>query len=158
MSNHKPDEEKQDAGGASGGTSPENLPDDEDSIDWGELPQGGQPQALAKQLPRPTATLGSLAFSGPIEDLTVSLIGDPALAPGIENIQGINEQSETECRAPLSSALAAILRKEGGSMRLADLAAEVSELWNRPFPSSFYSKEEFVYLVVKDNDHMRVSE
>ncbi|MGB6065301.1 MAG: hypothetical protein WBG50_10860 [Desulfomonilaceae bacterium] len=112
--------------------------------------------ASARNIPRPRTSLAS-AFQGDINKLTVSLLGDVASAPALADVEKLNKKGDVESRTPLMTVILAVLAKAGGSMQLAQLAAETRKYWNRPFPTVPYTDEEFIYIILRNSDSVRVS-
>ncbi len=77
--------------------------------------------------------------------------------PSVEDVEKINKGARGDARTPITTAILAVLARAGGKMLLEELAPEVMKYWNRPFPTSPYSPEEFVYVIVKNSDNIRVS-
>ncbi len=113
--------------------------------------------ASAKSIPRPGTAMASPP-KGLIGKAKVSLLGDMELAPTLEEIQKINKETPGDARTPLMTVIHAILVKHGGTMAVEDLAGQVAKYWNRPFPSSPYNTEEFIYIIVRNSESVRVSE
>ena len=113
--------------------------------------------ASAKSIPRPGTAMASPP-KGSISKAKVSLLGDMELAPTLEEIQKINKETSGDARTPLMTVIHAILVKHGGTMAVEDLAGQVAKYWNRPFPSSPYNTEEFIYIIVRNSESVRVSE
>ncbi len=113
--------------------------------------------ASAKSIPRPGTAMASPP-KGLIGKVKVSLLGDMELAPTLEEIQKINKETPGDARTPLMAVIHGILAKHGGTMALEELAGQVGKYWNRPFPSSPYNTQEFIYILVRNSDSVRVSE
>ncbi len=111
--------------------------------------------ASARNIPRPRTSLTS-AFQGDISKVTVSLLGDLASAPSLADVEKLNKKGDVEIRTPLMTVIQAVLAKAGGSMQLADLAAQSRKYWNRPFPTVPYTDEEFIYIILRNSDSVRV--
>jgi len=94
---------------------------------------------------------------GEIGKVRVSLVGDPEFAPDLEEVQKINQRKDSPARTPLMTVIEAILAKEGGSMTLQQISSLVPRYWNRPVPTSPYSLEEFIYIMVTQSDSLRVN-
>ena len=112
------------------------------------------PQVSAKDLSRPATAL-AVPPQMDIAKLTISLSGDLE-APTLEEVRQINEDVSNESRTPLMTVIESILAEKGGTLPLRDLSELVSQYWNRPFPTSPYSKEEFIYILALSSDHLRV--
>jgi hypothetical protein len=121
-----------------------------------ELPEGEAVIATARNMPRPITTLPSLP-KGKIGKCTVSLLTDVSSVPSVEEVEKLNKGVRGDARTPITTAILAVLARAGGKMLLEELAPEVMKYWNRPFPTSPYSPEEFVYVIVKNSDNIRVS-
>ena len=113
--------------------------------------------ASAKSIPRPGTAMASPP-RGLIGKVKVSLLGDMELGPTLEEVQKVNKETQGDARTPLMTVVHAILAKHGGTMALEELAGQVGKYWNRPFPSSPYNTEEFIYILVRNSDSIRVSE
>ncbi len=113
--------------------------------------------ATARTIPRPVTSLAS-RLKGDVGKVTVSLLGDSASFPALEDIKKINGRADTRERTPVMTVIQALLAQSGGKMKVADLAEKVGIHWNRPLPSSPYTPQEFVYLMVRHSDNMSVSE
>ncbi len=112
--------------------------------------------ASAKDLPRPRTSLG-VSVKKDISKLTVSLLGDVGSAPALGDVEKVNKKGEGEGRTPLMTVIQAVLAKGHGSMPLGELTAQTRKYWHRPFPTSPYTDEELVYLLVRNSDSVRVS-
>jgi hypothetical protein len=113
--------------------------------------------ASAKSIPRPGTAMASPP-KGQIGKVTVTLLGDLASAPILEEVEKVNKESTGTARTPLMTVIQGILAKNGGTMLLEDLAGQVGRVWNRTFPASPYNPQEFVYIMVQNSDSIRVSE
>jgi len=113
--------------------------------------------ASAKSIPRPGTAMAAPP-KGLIGKARVSLLGDIEFAPTLEEVQKLNKETSGEARTPLMTVILAILAKHGGTMAVEDLAGQVAKYWNRPFPSSPYNTEEFIYIIVRNSESVRVSE
>jgi len=113
------------------------------------------PLASAKTLSRPSTALPSPP-TGEVGELTVSVIGDISRSPELDEVEKINRAGGAHGRTPLMTVVEAILASRGGSLKITELTDLVDQHWNRPFPASPYSKEEFVYVVVSNSDRVRV--
>jgi hypothetical protein len=111
--------------------------------------------ASAKNIPRPSTSLG-VPLKKDIGKLTVSLLGDVGSAPALGDVEKFNK-GEGESRTPLMTVVQAVLAKANGSMQLGELTAQTRKYWHRPFPTSPYTEEELLYLLVKNSDSVRVS-
>lgn len=112
--------------------------------------------ASARDIPRPSTSLVSRPEKD-VSKLMVSLLGDASLIPDLEEIAAINEDPGREGRTPVMTVIHSILKKNGGSMRIGELAVQTRTYWNRPFPASPYTPEEFIYVLVRNSDDLRVS-
>jgi hypothetical protein len=112
--------------------------------------------ASARNMPGPHTSLAA-PVKKDIGKLTVSLLGDVGTAPSFADVEKFNKKGEGDSRAPLMTVVQAVLAKSGGSMQLGDLAAQARKCWNRPFPTSPYTEEEFIYLLLRNSDSVRVS-
>jgi hypothetical protein len=111
--------------------------------------------ASAKNIPRPSTSLG-IHLKKDVAKLTVSLLGDVGSAPALGDVEKFNK-GEGESRTPLMTVVQALLAKANGSMQLGELTAQTRKYWHRPFPTSPYTDEELIYLLVKNTDSVRVS-
>ena len=75
----------------------------------------------------------------------------------LADVEKFNKRGEGESRTPLMTVVQAVLAKAGGSMRLGELATQTRKYWNRPFPTSPYTEEELIYLLLRNSDSVRVS-
>jgi hypothetical protein len=112
--------------------------------------------ASARNMPKPRSSLGARVKKD-IGKLTVSLLGDVGTAPTLAEVEKFNKKGEGESRTPLMTVVQAVLAKAGGSMQLGDLAAQTRKYWHRPFPTSPYTEEELIYLMLRSSDGVRVS-
>ncbi|MFC1835292.1 hypothetical protein ACFL2Q_11245 [Thermodesulfobacteriota bacterium] len=138
---------------------PENGQDVDDTTDILYLDSEEERPCLAsaKDFPRPATNLIN-APRGPVDDLVLSLAPNVLPGPGLEKIQEINTKPNSQTRTPLMTVIQAIIRSHGGSTRLSQLCDEVDQHWNRLFPTTPYSKEEFIYIMVESSDSVRISE
>jgi hypothetical protein len=113
--------------------------------------------ASAKSIPRPGTAMASPP-KGLIGKASVTLLGDMELAPTLEEVQKINKETPGDARTPLMTVIHALLAKHGGTMAVEELAGQVLKYWNRPLPSSPYNTEEFIYIMVRNSESVRVSE
>jgi len=114
------------------------------------------PLASAKSVPRPSTILAAPP-KGEVGRITVSIVGDGSHALELDEVDGINSSAGTRGRTPLMTVIEAVLASHGGSLTLAELTEQVGKHWNRPFPASPYSKEEFIYVVASNSDRVRVN-
>ncbi|GEM_PF-821963 len=119
--------------------------------------QEEEPMVSAIDMPGPE-TMVDAAPKGNIGGLKVSLAGERAGGPTLEDIQRINADTETDTRTPLMTVVLGILQHQGGAMTVNDLAAEVARYWNRPWPMSPYTPEELIFVVVRNSDHVRIEQ
>jgi hypothetical protein len=110
--------------------------------------------ATARNMPRPTTTLPSPP-KGKVGKCVASLLGDISSVQSIEEVERINKSGQA--KTPIVAVIQAVLAKAGGTMTLEELAPEVRKYWNRTFPTSPYSPEELIYIIVKNSDNIRVS-
>lgn len=113
--------------------------------------------SLGQTIPRPATSLDSPP-KGDIGRFTVMLLGDVSSAPVLEEIEQANKYATSDARTPLMSVILAILAKNGGTMLVEDLAAQVGQYWNRSLPTSPFTLVEFVYVLVRSADNLRVQE
>jgi hypothetical protein len=121
----------------------------------GETSEEGRRPASARFLSRPATAL-PIAGVGDITGLKASLVGETP-GPTLEEIRRVNQEQGGDSRTPLMTVIQAIIRDRGGSMPLADLCSAVTEHWNRPFPASPYSPEEFIYVMARNSDHILIT-
>ncbi len=114
------------------------------------------PPASAKNIPRPAGKLPT-ASQKKVARLTVELIGGAGSLPTLDEIDNRQQVKDSEEHFPLLTVIAAILRKNDGRMVIGELAPEITKHWNRSLPGSPYSLEEFVYMVTRNADNLRVS-
>ena len=113
--------------------------------------------ASAKSIPRPGTAMASPP-KGQIGKVKVTLLGDLDSAPILGEVEKANKDATGSARTPLMTVIQGILASQGGSMTLEDLAGKVGKVWNRTFPSSPYNTQEFIYIMVRNSDNIRVSE
>ena len=113
-----------------------------------------EPLVSAKDIPRPQ-TMVDAAPKGNVGDIKVFLAGERVGGPSLEEIERTNSNNDTDMRTPLMAVILGILQHKGKAMTLEDLAAEVARYWNRTFPTSPYSPEEFLFVMVRNSDHVR---
>lgn len=113
--------------------------------------------ASAKDIPRPVTTLARPP-SAKFGKISVSLLGDLASAPSLEEIAKLNQQPISQGRTPFITVIQAVLAKAGGTMNMEDLAAQALKHWNRPLPTCPYTPEQFVYLMARNSDNIKISE
>jgi hypothetical protein len=111
--------------------------------------------ASARNIPRPHTSLG-VPVEKDIAKLTVSLLGDVGSAPTLGDVEKLSKSGQGESRPPLMTVVQAVLAKANGSMQLGELAAQTRKYWQRPFPTSPYTDEELIYLLVKNTYNLRV--
>jgi len=116
--------------------------------------QPGEPVS-AMTISRPTTTLATPPHKE-IGKVVVALLGDPAGVPAVEEIERLTKGEQG--RPPLMTVIQAVLKANGGSMAIDDLGGRVKEIWNRPFPASPYTLEEFMYVVARNADSIRVTD
>lgn len=123
-----------------------------------DLPAGNQQAVIAsaRNIPR-AGTVLPVPPKGEIGKVRVSLVGDPEFAPNLEEVQKINQRKDSPARTPLMTVIEAVLANEGGSMTLQQISERVPRYWNRPFPTSPYRVEEFLYIMVTRSDNLRVN-
>jgi len=118
--------------------------------------QAAEP-ASAVNMPRPATSL-AVPSKNNLGGVKVGLLVDPLSVPSLEDLEKIRKASDGSGRVPLMTVIHAVLKENGGNMSLADLAVQVKENWNRPLPATPYSLEEFVYVMVRNADNVRVSD
>jgi len=114
------------------------------------------PLASARDLARSASNLPSPP-SGEVSELTVTLLSDMELASSLDEIERMNAV-EGGPRTPMMSVVHAVIASAGGTISIGDLAQNVGKYWNRPFPTSPYTPEEFMYLTARNSDELRVNE
>ncbi|MEJ2718780.1 MAG: hypothetical protein P8182_16905 [Deltaproteobacteria bacterium] len=127
----------------------------EQEADEALMDEEREPLVSAKDLPAP-ATILAIPPKEEIDKLTISLSGDLTEAPSIEEVRQINEDLSSESRTPLMAVIESVLAENGGTLPLSDLSSLVGQYWNRQFPSSPYSQEEFIYILALNSDKLRV--
>jgi hypothetical protein len=130
------------------------VTDKEPEMDEGTDIEAYEP-ASARNMPRPQSSLGPRVKKD-IGKLTVSLLGDVGTAPALADVEKVNKKGEGESRTPLMTVVQAVLAKAGGSMQLGDLTAQTRKYWYRPLPTTPYTEEEFIYLLLRSSDSVRV--
>ncbi len=113
--------------------------------------------ASAKSIPRPGTAMASPP-KGQIGKVKVTLLGDIDSAPVLGEVEKANRDATGSGRTPLMTVIQGILASQGGSMSLEDLAGKVGKVWNRTLPTSPYNAQEFIYIMVRNSDSIRVSE
>jgi hypothetical protein len=113
--------------------------------------------ASARNIPRPGTTLASLPKTK-IGKLTVSLLGDVASVPSLEDVEKLNQEPLSHGKAPLMTVIQAVLAKAGGTMNLEELTVKTLKYWNRPLPTTPYTPEQLIYVMVRNADSLRVKE
>ena len=145
-------------GNALGDTLGEAAAGETSSLEENEANGGGQePFASAKDIPEP-ATLLAVPPRRTVGEVSVSLLSNVESVPLLEEVERTNANSLAEARTPLMTVIQALLAASGGSMTVAELATQVRRYWNRPFPGSPYTDEEFVYVMVRNSDDLRVDQ
>jgi hypothetical protein len=121
-----------------------------------EALEEGQPgeAASAMNIARPATSLASPPQKE-VGKVVVALLGDSASIPSVEEIERLNRGEQGS--PPLMTVMQAVLKAQGGSMTIDALAGRVKEIWNRPFPASPYTLEEFMYVVARNADTIKVS-
>jgi hypothetical protein len=101
-----------------------------------------------------------LAFRprGDISNFIIFLIGDLDSVLPLSDVEKINFAPHSASRTPILTVIHSVLADAGGSLRLDELTEQVFKYLNRTIDPSPYTKSEFVYLVVRNSDHIRVSE
>lgn len=131
------------------------VADKEPEMDEGTDIEAYEP-ASARNMPRPHTSLGARVKED-IGKLTVSLLGDVGTAPALADVEKFNKRGEGESRTPLMTVVQAVLAKAGGSMQLGELTAQTRKCWHRPLPTTPYTEEELIYLLLRSSDSVRVS-
>ena len=150
-----PDKEQTNAGLPE--THSETSHVDEGSTDFPETDMTGERRILGHTIPRPATSLDSPPH-GEIGKFTVMFLGDLSSAPVLEEVEQINKEATSDARTPLMTVILAIIAKNGGTMVIEDLASQVGQYWNREFPTSPFDLEEFIYVLVRGSDSIRVRE
>ncbi|MBM4326738.1 MAG: hypothetical protein FJ118_06200 [Deltaproteobacteria bacterium] len=107
--------------------------------------------ATAKDIPPPSSRLGAPP-KGPLGSLKIALLKDAPAGLSLEEIKKMTGPGAT--RPPVMSIIEAVLADAGGAMELKKLCVEVEKYWNRPFPSTPYTKEEFLYILVSKSHYV----
>jgi hypothetical protein len=130
-------------------TTDANVQEDEQQPD--STDNQDAPIVTAKDLKAPATVLAS-APPGDVGNLTVSLL--ESLSPGLslEEVNAINAKEGVDARTPVMAVIEAVLAANGGKMTVTSLTEEVAKYWRKPFPTTPYSTDEFVFLVVRDSD------
>jgi len=131
------------------------VADKEPETDEGTDIEAYEP-ASARNMPRPQSSLGPRVKKD-VGKLTVSLLGDVGTAPALADVEKFNKRGEGESRTPLMTVVQAVLAKAGGSMQLGELTAQTRKCWHRPLPTTPYTEEELIYLLLRSSDSVRVS-
>lgn len=148
-----PEKETREDNGAKRGRRPDESRKDQK----GDEDLSGEKLVTAKDLPQPSTALDTPRRSS-LENVKVSLAAElPPISP-LAEVEEINARQDYDSRTPLTTVILCVLEEAGGSMSLSDLAQKAARLWNRPFPASPYSKEEFIYLVVRNSDYILIEE
>ncbi len=109
----------------------------------------------AKNLPAPSTRL-AVPPRGELGAMTVSLGREEEAPLTLEEVQAINNDSQSISRTPLMTLIQALLADNGGPMRVDELTQKVVENWNRPFPTSPYTNEELIYVIAYTSDELRI--
>ncbi len=117
----------------------------------------GAPIASARNIPRPTTSLMAPP-TGKIGSIWVSLVTDAYVPMDVAEIEKTNTAQNTDARIPVMTVIEGVLSQHGGRMSLEELTQQTQKYWNRPFPGSPYTKEEFIYSLVSNSDLMRVEQ
>jgi hypothetical protein len=113
------------------------------------------PAASAINISRPKTNLAVPATSK-LGKHVVSLLIESSSIPSLDELDRVN-RAESGANTPLMSVILAIIAKAGGSITIEELAPQVKKAWNRQLPSSPYNLEEFIYLIVRNSDSLRVT-
>ncbi len=132
-------------------------PEEMESATLAAEPTEQEVVASAKSIPRPGTAMASPP-KGQIGKVKVTLLGELASAPILEDVEKANKDATGVARTPLMTVIQGVLASQGGTMSLEDLAGKVGKVWNRTFPSSPYNTQEFIYIMVRNSDSIRVSE
>jgi hypothetical protein len=114
-----------------------------------------QTPASARNIARPATSLPT-HVQKKLSKMTVTLLADITSVSNLDQIDKINKL-DSQTRTPILSVILAIVAKSGGQIQLDELAALVPKHWNRPLPASPYTLEEFIYMIVRNSDSLRVS-
>jgi hypothetical protein len=136
-------------------THPEAAKSDTEIADEG-MEIESIPLASARNIPRPHTSL-AVPFPGNLAKLTVSLLREVSSVPSLEEVEKVNRAAGGQARTPLLTLVLAIVAKAGGSISLKDLCEQFPKYWNRPLPSTPYTFEEFMYIIVRSSDGLRVA-
>jgi hypothetical protein len=113
------------------------------------------PLASARNIPRPLTSL-AVRFPGNLGKVTVSLLREVSSVPSLAEVEKINKAAGGQTRTPLMTMILALVAQAGGSTTLEDLCTQFPKHWNRPLPSTPYTFEEFMYIIVRSSDGLRV--
>ena len=153
MAEKKPDMRESDDNTTLGANANEDdrQPDRLDSVDDQE-----EDIVTARDLKAPTTVLASPHVVD-VGNLTVELL--KTLSPGmsLDEVNTINAQAGVDTRTPVMTVIEAVLAANDGKMKVKSLTEEVTKYWHKPFPTTPYSDDEFVYLIVKDSDRFIIS-
>jgi hypothetical protein len=112
--------------------------------------------ASARDIPQPATTL-PIFTSKSVGEMLVSYLGELSSAPNLDQVERLNKSGDGKPRTPLTTVILAIVAAAGGEISVQDLAAQVGRYWNRLLPGSPYTLEEFVFMVARNSDNLRVS-
>lgn len=104
----------------------------------------------------PPVTVLPVILSEDVGGLIVSLIGSPSDTPDLQEVNRVNVQEGAATKTPLMTVIKAVLRARGGRMSVRELADETSKNWGRPFPSSPYTPEEFMFMMTRNSDSLKI--
>jgi hypothetical protein len=113
------------------------------------------PLATARNIPRPPT---SLAFpsQGKLGKVVISLLADTTSLTSLEEVEKVNKATGTQARTPLMTLILALVAKAGGNMPLDALCGQIPKYWNRPLPTTPYTFDEFIYIMVRNSNWLRV--
>jgi|UniRef100_A0A7C4AR41 hypothetical protein len=111
----------------------------------------------AKNIPRPATALPIRGKSG-LGQFRVTYLGEAENIPTLSEVAKINSDTRSEARTPLMTVTNAILVTHGGTLSISELVKEIRKYWNRPFPTSPYTEEEFLYLVLRNSPDVRIAD
>jgi N-acetyl-beta-hexosaminidase len=107
---------------------------------------------------KPPDTVLPMALKKDVGDLTVALIGLAVDAPDLEEVVKINSREDGGAKTPLMTVIKAMLKRNGNRMKIKELARGAEENWRRPFPTSPYGREEFIFMMTRNSDSLKIED
>jgi hypothetical protein len=104
----------------------------------------------------PPATVLPVILGEDVGGLVVALIGSAPDTPDLEEVIKMNSQESSKTKTPLMTVIKAVLRGNGGRMAIKDLAEAAQRSWMRPFPTSPYTREEFIFMMTRNSDSLKI--